>query len=453
MPELSRDQLLEDLQAKRAAGERGQRIFTKRTAFFSACVLVMFGMLVALLVRRPTAPTRAAPADRVAHLKRVADRLKVQSLPGPAMRYYARYLDAADIPPAERANVCYIIADLAVQAGRYEDALGWLASAEQWGPADSLKPEVGKLQRLCFERLGRPLDADYQLASTAALDRVDGNPRGAVVAMIGKEKITMGDIDDAIQALPKYARDLYSKPGRKLQFVQQYVNTRILYRKAQNLGFDKKPQVRKRAEAALADLVVQAFLQEEVRSKVQVSDSELKLYYQVHQTNYGEPAQVRLAHIVVGSQKLAAELIGQLKAGADFATLAKQHSKDSATKDSGGEIPGWIAQGQGTPAMPGAKGLDDAVLALKPGDVAATPVKSQRGFHVVKLIQKKDARIKPLSEVRKQVEAAYRAQKEQERLGQVLKDAHKQLNVQIFLEALATDAPADSAAPKKVQVK
>jgi len=452
MEDLSRDQLLEDLQARRQGAERSRRVFTKRTTFFSLCVLVLFAIVVALILRNGPAATRSAtPAPQVEHLKRVADRLKVQGLPQQAIRYYERYLDAATLEDDERANISFIIAELAAKSGKFEDALAWLASAEQWGPAASVKGDIARLQRLCFERLGRPVDADYQLASATALDGGGASPRGKVVASIGADKITMGEIDDALQALPQAMRDIYAKPGHKLAFVQQYVHTRILQQKAKNLGYDRDPAVRKQIESLAAGVMVQAFVRKEIDEKIEVSDSDLKLYYRVHEAKYGEPAQVRLAHILVADAKAADDLIAKLKAGVDFAELAKKHSRDADTKDSGGELTEWLRQGGSVRALPGATKLD-AAFAAKPGDVADAAIESKRGRHVVKVLQKKDARTKPLSEVREQVEAAYRAQKQQERLGQIVLEAQKQLNVQLFPEAFAVDAPAQPG-PKKIEIK
>ena len=85
---------------------------------------------------------------------------------------------------------------------------------------------------------------------------------------------------------------------------------------------------------------------------------------------------------------------------ADFADLAKEHSKDADTSRNGGEIASWLKAGGSLREIPGAEGLEAAVFALEPGQAAQAPVKSSRGFHVVKLTQKKDARVKPLSEVR-----------------------------------------------------
>lgn len=450
MADLSREQMIEALQAKREVAAGPRPVSTRAAAVFSVCGLAMFVALALIIVHvgRPAPPS--APAAEVEHLKTVADRLKVQGLPAQALRYYERYLAAADIPPGERANVSFLAAELAVTIGRYEEALAWLASAEAWGPAESVKGDVARLQRLCFERLGRSADADYQLAASASLD-ADANPRGAVVAKIGSERITMGDVDDALQALPKRVQDVYSKPGKKAEFIQHYVNNRILLRKAKNLGYDKDPEVRKQVETAQTELVVGAFLKKEIQDKVQVTDSELELFYKVNQDRYREPGRARIAHILVPDEKTAAGLVEKALAGADFADLAKEHSKDGDTRGSGGEAPGWLVQGGALAPLPKAEGLSEAMFALEPGALCPKPIKSARGWHAVKLLQKSPARVKPLSEVKEQVQAAYRSQKQQEALVRLLGEAQEQLKVQIFPAALAADAPA-AQAPRKVKL-
>ncbi len=443
MEELNREQMLQALQARREAAARPEPVFTRRTVFFSLMALVLFAALAWLIVRRPAPAARPADSARAEHLKRVADRLKLQGLPEQAVRYYARYLDAADLPPRERANVCYLAAEQAAKAGRYEDALAWLADARVWGPDAALQTDLGRLERRCFERLGRPLDADYQLAASTSLTPQKNDPRAKVVAVVGSEKITMRDIDDAIQALPEFLRKRYADPQHKPEFVQQYVGTRILYEKAKRLGYDKDPDVRRRAEANLMNLVVAQFVQKEIADKIRADESDLKLYYQVHRAEFTEPAEARVAHILVASRKAAADLIAKLKAGADFADLARKYSKDADTRSRGGEISEWLRERGRLAAIPDAPDLSRLVFACKPGDVAPEPVKSARGFHVVKVLERKAARVKPFSEVRSLVRRAYLAQKQQERLDQVLRQAREQLHVQVFLDALA--APAGKA--------
>jgi len=453
VPELSEDKLLEDLQAKRSS-RRERRIFNKRTTFFSVFALILFAILAIMVLRtRRTAPPPRVPAEQVEHWKELAARLMAKGLPAQAMRYYERYLEGADLKPEERANVSYIIGDLAVKAGQYEDALVWLNGADLWGAPNDIRSEVDRLQRLCFERLGRSFDADYQLASSASLDAQDASPRGAVVAKLGSEKITMGDIDDAIMSLPKSVREIYSKPEKKAEFIQQYISNRVLHRKAKSLGYDRDPKVRKQIEAISTGVVVQAFVKKEIQDKVEVTDTELDLFYKVHQGQFGEPAQARLAHILVGEEKEAADLIVKLKADADFAELAKEHSKDGDSRGNGGEISNWLSEGGALPPIPQAGGLSEAVFPLKAGDLCETPIQSSRGFHVVKVLQKKDARVKPLSEIRQRVEALYRMQKQEEILAKMLKEDQEKLKLEVFPEAMAADAPVVKVSPKDASVK
>jgi peptidyl-prolyl cis-trans isomerase D len=145
------------------------------------------------------------------------------------------------------------------------------------------------------------------------------------------------------------------------------------------------------------------------------SDAEVQAYYQQHQDQYKTPEQVKTRHILItvpkgadaktdaAAKAKAEDLLKQVKAGGNFAELAKKNSDDPGSKDQGGDLP-MIATSSLDPAY--AK----AVMALNPGQTSDV-VRSQFGYHIIQTQQKDAAHVKSLAEVKPSIVEAIEAQK------------------------------------------
>ena len=137
-----------------------------------------------------------------------------------------------------------------------------------------------------------------------------------------------------------------------------------------------------------------------IRERIQVSPQDVQRNYEDNQQQYATPEQVRASHILLKTQgkdeaavkKLADDLAAKAKAGADFAELAKKHSEDDSNNTKGGDLD-YFGRGQMV------ADFDKVAFAMKPGEVS-DPVKTEFGYHVIKLIEKRAASQRPLAEVR-----------------------------------------------------
>lgn len=123
---------------------------------------------------------------------------------------------------------------------------------------------------------------------------------------------------------------------------------------------------------------------EEARSMLRTQLVYLKMRDRVV-ANLQTAEQVHARHILVDSQATAQALLAQIQAGSDFGQIARQASQDSVTRDSGGDL-GWFARG----TLP-AKELEDAALALQPGQVSGV-IQSAFGYHLVQVLERDPAR-------------------------------------------------------------
>ncbi len=151
-------------------------------------------------------------------------------------------------------------------------------------------------------------------------------------------------------------------------------------------------------------------------AQASVSDDEVQRYYRNHLIGYKQPATRRVRHILVPTRAQADDLERKLRAGADFAALARRYSIDTATAASGGVLPGGIVQGQTLPAF------DRVAFSLKT-DAISAPVQTQSGWHIIEATSAvTPGTTTPLSEVRPTIEAALLSTKRQNALGQWVRE-------------------------------
>ncbi|QHW31498.1 peptidylprolyl isomerase [Paenibacillus rhizovicinus] len=138
----------------------------------------------------------------------------------------------------------------------------------------------------------------------------------------------------------------------------------------------------------LEDLRRQTPMQLQIRRilepRAKVTDEQVKQYFDANRAEYDQPEQVRASHILVATQAEADAIMKQLKAGADFAKLAKEKSIDAGSKDAGGDL-GYFGKGVMIPEF------EKAAFSLKVG-VLGGPVKTEFGYHIIKVTDHKAAK-------------------------------------------------------------
>jgi peptidyl-prolyl cis-trans isomerase D len=144
--------------------------------------------------------------------------------------------------------------------------------------------------------------------------------------------------------------------------------------------------------------------QAKVEPTIAVSDQQLRQAYAASMDNFRMPERVHARHILLKTEgrndqekaslmTKAQDLVKQLKAGADFGDLALKNSDDAA--DKGGDL-GWLVRGQTVPEF------ETAAFALKPKEISA-PVTSQFGIHIIQVVEREQARVRPFEEVREEL--------------------------------------------------
>jgi peptidyl-prolyl cis-trans isomerase C len=196
-----------------------------------------------------------------------------------------------------------------------------------------------------------------------------------VVAKVNGAEITIGHMIELRARLPQQYQQLPDDVLFK-GILDQMIQQLLLSSSMTEVTKSEKLQMENDERTSKANIMIQEIID------TQVNDDAIKAAYDAKYANAIPAKEYHAAHILVDSEEKAKGLIDQLNSGADFAELAKANSSDTSAA-SGGDL-GWFGLGMMV------KPFEDAVVALQPGQVSA-PVQTQFGWHVVKLIETRDA--------------------------------------------------------------
>lgn len=237
---------------------------------------------------------------------------------------------------------------------------------------------------------------------------IASGPNGVVV--------TAEDVKAESQKVPEAARNSFlGKVDGVSAVVQNLYTRRQLAAEAVQEHLDQQPEIAAALQIARDRVLSDARVAELDKSAVP-TEAALEKYahavYEAHPERFTQPAQVRVAHILVRNTEAdakakAQKLLAELKAGADFQKLAQDQSGDPGSAARGGEL-GFIKPGQMVPEF------EKAAFALKkPGDLSPL-VESKFGYHIIKLEETKPARKEPFDEVKAPLMAEARTKAQQD---------------------------------------
>lgn len=182
--------------------------------------------------------------------------------------------------------------------------------------------------------------------------------------------------------------------GLERQVKNLLIQQTVLLLEANKAKIANKPDVKRAIENSRDQILIQGLAQDWAQ-KNPVSEADLKKAYDQDKAAYGD-TEYQVRHILVKTEDQAKNLISRLNKGADFGKLAQEFSEDTGNKGQGGLL-GWVVPRSFVPAF-GA-----SFTALKPGEIAQSPIRTQFGFHVVKLEAKRKAELYPSYESQKPV--------------------------------------------------
>jgi len=174
---------------------------------------------------------------------------------------------------------------------------------------------------------------------------------------------------------------------------EELIRREVLTQAATAKGLDKNASLMNQAELAKQAVLIQAYLQDYMRTHP-VSEEAIKAEYEKIKVGLGNK-EYKARHILVKTEEKAKEIIGKLQAGEKFEDLAKD-SEDPGSKDRGGDL-GWSAPAQYV------KPFSDALVKLEKGKFTPQPIRSDFGYHVIKLEDVRDLKLPSYDEAKPQI--------------------------------------------------
>lgn len=257
-----------------------------------------------------------------------------------------------------------------------------------------------------------------------------------VLARVGSEDITESEVLEFIQPFGQQAVMLYgTEQGRKM-ILDDVIAMRLYALDAQDSKLDQTPEFQAQLLNAKRAMLAQAAMQKAVEG-LKISDEEAKKFYDSNPAMFKQPERVHARHILVSGDEELAKVQSELKAGKSFDVVAKEYSRDPGSAANGGDL-GEFPRGMMVPEF------EKAAFELKnPGDVSE-PVKTQFGWHIIKLEERIPESVMPFEQVKDRLTNELKDQKTQ----QILQDKAKELESKYKVERL-TDKPKEEASSDK----
>jgi peptidyl-prolyl cis-trans isomerase C len=265
-----------------------------------------------------------------------------------------------------------------------------------------------------------------------------GKKEGKVLAEVNSGSITTGDFDRELKNLPEYLKAMADTPQGRKEMLDTMVIRELILQQASKDGLDKGTEIEEKMQDLKKRLIVESFLKKKVEVESKVSDEDMKKFYEQNKDKFKTGEQIKASHILVKTEKEAKDILAQLKSGGKFEELAKKSSVDSSSAK-GGDL-GWFGKGSMVPAF------EKAALALKEGQISDV-VKSDFGFHIIKLTGKRPAGIRPFEEVKEQIKGAIMPTKQQEVFQKIKDELKKTAKITIKEDVL------NSVGTKKEETK
>jgi peptidyl-prolyl cis-trans isomerase C len=278
---------------------------------------------------------------------------------------------------------------------------------------------------------------------TTSSDSTADKKQATVLATVNGSTITSADFDREVKALPEYIRGMADTPQGKKELIDTLVMRELILQQAAKEGLDKGKEIDEKLAELKKRIVVDTYLKKKVETDAKISDEELKKFYEQNLDKFKSGEQVKASHILVKSEQEAKDILAQLKGGTAFEELAKAKSVDTSASK-GGDL-GWFGKGNMVPAF------EKAAFALKEGQLSGI-IKSEFGFHIIKLTGKRAAGTRSFDEVKEQITAALMPSKQQQIFMQLKEDLKKGAKIELK-EAAPADAQQTPAAPASPEKK
>jgi len=248
-------------------------------------------------------------------------------------------------------------------------------------------------------------------------------PPETILASFGEYTITLGELNQLWEQVPED----YKLQLDKSMILDQMISEKLLIQDAINLGLEKDNDVVEQIKKMTEQILVQVLIEREILDKVNVSDEEALEYYEQNKDSFTEKEQVHLYNILLETEEGAQDILEQLMAGADFSETAIEKSTGPSAAQ-GGDL-GYVSKGTIVSE------IEEVVFALELEELSGI-VKTDFGFHILKITDKKPETVKTFEEVKEDILQTLLPTKQKEAFDNLLEELKSKVEIQINEEAL-----------------
>lgn len=275
---------------------------------------------------------------------------------------------------------------------------------------------------------------DGEAVPANTLTQADIERRSGVLAKVGEQAISIGDFEDRLNKQGPFRRVQYSAPEKRREFLDQMIEWELQAQEADRRGLGSDDAVEEQIKRVMSSLLLRREVDDQHRPE-DVTEEEMRGYYEEHITTFKRPERVRAYHIVISDRTKAQDLLGRFLEDEvdtrEFRRLAREMSEDPVTKRRGGDLRYFtrtterqegdpevpeevikatfdllaqrrVAQKNKTPA--GVRGKAPPEKALEGfNPVFPKLVKTAQGFHIVRFMGHREAVHREFDEVKRQI--------------------------------------------------
>jgi peptidyl-prolyl cis-trans isomerase C len=217
------------------------------------------------------------------------------------------------------------------------------------------------------------------------------------IAKIGSKSVTDADLKGLVGNVSEAQKQQINGDAEiKNRMVDNLVVEELFVQEAEKTGVSKDKDYQTALDRARRQILAQRFLQKHVQPKI--TDANVKAYFDKNKGKYSQD-EVHAQHVLLKDEAEAKEVYEKAKKGDDFETLAKKYSKDPSAAQNGGDL-GFFTRSRMVPQFA------DKAFSMAKGDISE-PVKSPFGWHVIKVIEKREGKPIKFDEIKDQVKGDY----------------------------------------------
>jgi len=242
-----------------------------------------------------------------------------------------------------------------------------------------------------------------------------------ILASVNGKNITQQDVDMAMARFPQQNQEYFASEIGKEQFLEQLISFELLHKFAIDEHLEETEDFKSQLELLKKDLLIQAAVKK-VLDVVTISDEEVKKYFEDNKEMFKGEASVRAKHILIDNEDKAKEIKEKINNGLSFEDAAREFST-CPSNSQGGDL-GTFTRGKMVPEF------EDAAFELEIGQISE-PVKTQFGYHLIKVDEKLSEVMKSFDEVKDSLKLNLLGQKQNMEYIKLINDLKQEQKVEI----------------------